>query len=122
MQYVKLVNRTSKTLHGLWDGHHYDLAPGEHAFPEIQALKFKEQNPIMGTQDPYTLHMDYLIGIVEYGDDVSPIEQSKKDELANRSMYPKRDQDVDLIQNSGYYSPHRDASPPLPLDIGFTKP
>lgn len=75
-QVFTLVNRTSKTLNGTWDGRTYDLTPGKHSFPEIQAVKFKDQNPLMGSLDPYTGNMIYLIGIEDLNDDCSPIEQS----------------------------------------------
>jgi len=76
MEYVTLVNRSSKTLEGVWDGRHYDLKPGKHSFPEAMAMKFKDQNPIMGTEDPMSLQRQHLIGIEEFGDNCSPIEQS----------------------------------------------
>lgn len=112
-----LVNRTSKILTGVWDGRHYDLKPGKHAFPEIQALKFKDQNPLMGSEDVRTGQRDYLIGIEELNDDCSPIEQSNEIELQKR-------EDKSTIKvvkgKSGLYAEERHAS--LPLDSNFVKP
>ncbi len=85
MQYVNLVNRTSKNLTGTWDGRSYSLAPGKHSYPEAMAVKFKDQNPIMGSLDPYSQEREYLMGIEEYGDPIEPIEQSTKAELLDRS-------------------------------------
>lgn len=84
-QLVTLVNRSSKTLEGTWDGKHYKIAPGKHSFPLHMALKFKDQNPVMGSLDPQTLHIDYLLGIEEEGDDLFPIEQSQAVEKWDRS-------------------------------------
>ena len=116
-QIFTLVNRTSKTLEGVWDGRHYDIAPGKHAFPEIQALKFKEQNPLMGSEDYRTGQKEYLIGIEELNDDCSPIEQSDEPELMKR-------QDKAAVQvvkgKAGLYATERHAS--LPLDSNFVNP
>ena len=73
------VNRTSGLLKGTYDGRPYDLAPGENKLPRLLALKFREQNPIMGIGcpiDDWNSKGDYLFGIVECGDNVFPIEQS----------------------------------------------
>jgi hypothetical protein len=107
-----LVNRTSKTLYGTWDGQHYDLAPGKHAFEEVMCRKFKDQNPIMGTEDPYNLQMQYLIGIEEDGDDCSPIEQSK---AVTRQPLDK-DQQI-VPGKKGIWAEQR--APGLPLDPIF---
>ena len=124
MNYVTLVNRSTKTLKGTWDGRHYDIAPGTHMFPEVQALKFKEQNPLMGSEDPYTLQKQYLMGIVELKDDCSPIEQSDKVEIWDRSKMSASKQNVEVVHGDGLYSQRRDGSAPLPVDghSNFTKP
>lgn len=83
-QFLTVVNRTKRILEGVWDGRHYDIAPGKNSFPEIMALKFRDQNPIMGTLNPYTGMMKYLIGVEELHDDCSPIEQSTKVEQFDR--------------------------------------
>lgn len=118
MQFLTIVNRTSKNLKGVWDGKHYDITPGRHQFPEIQALKFKEQNPIMGSEDPGSLERLYLIGIEEQHDDCSPIEQSASIERWDRS---KIGGDVKIVQGQGYLRAeerHTD----LPSESAFVKP
>lgn len=115
MNFVTLVNRSSKTLHGVWDGKHYDITPGQHQFPEIQALKFKEQNPIMGSEDPYTLQKEYLIGIVEHHDDISPVEQTSAIERWNRSKLIGA-KPVEVVKGNGLYAPSIDGKSNLPTD------
>lgn len=119
--FVTLVNRSSKTLTGTWDGKHYLMEPGRHSFPEYMAEKFKLQNPVMGSEDPRTLHTDYLMGIVEQNDDISPIEQSDAIEKWDRSKV-KTPTPVEVVPGiTGIYSRRDVASEPLPLDSAFTK-
>lgn len=117
-QHVTLVNRTSKPLKGVWDGRHYTLAPGQHSFPEIQAMKFKEQNPIMGSEDPYTMQKEYLIGIVEQNDDISPIEQTNSVERWNRSKLVGA-KPVEIVQGNGLFNVGIDAPNRLPPTSNF---
>ena len=119
MRYLKIVNRTSRTLHGLWDGRHYDIPPGPNSFPEVMARKFKDQNPRMGTMNPVTLQMEYLIGIEEERDDCSPIEQSDAIEKLDRKELS--DEPVTVIKGKGLYSPTADASKPLGANVDFTQ-
>lgn len=120
MQLVTLVNRSSKVLEGTWDGKHYKIAPGKHQFNEVMAQKFKEQNPIMGSEDQYSLSTDSLLGIEEQGDDCSPIEQSNVIERFDRKRLPNM-KPVDVVPGiSGLYAAER--SQPLPTDGGFVKP
>lgn len=118
MIYVKLINRTSKNLEGVWDGKHEVITPGEHHYPEIMATKYRDQNPIMGTENPYTLDKQYLIGIVEHGDDCSPIEQSTSLELGmwNRPV------PATIVRGNGLYSPSIDGAKPLGPASTFDKP
>lgn len=120
-QLVTLINRTSRTLEGTWDGRHYSLAPGKHAFADFMAQKFKEQNPIMGSEDQYSLSTDSLLGIEEQGDDCSPIEQSALIERFDRKRIPGAAERVQVVQGiNGLYAAERSA--PLPTDGGFVKP
>ena len=103
-QHVTLVNRTSKTLKGVWNAIQYDLAPGKHSFSEVMAEKFKAQNPVMGTGDldPYSLAANSLLGIEEYGDDCSPIEQSDSIERCHPSLHRRP---VEVVPgDNGIYS------------------
>ena len=76
---VTIVNRTSKTLTGTFDSRQKELFPGENKCTKIEALKYREQHPIMGIGTPleeWDQKSQYLLGIVELGDDISPVEQS----------------------------------------------
>lgn len=120
---VTLVNRSSKTLKGTWDGRHYDIAPGRHEFAELKAMKFKDQNPIMGSENSYSGEKQYLVGIVEHGDDTSPIEQS--DSISLQDLTEKiRSGEYKVVKASGMYRPMHDApaSPALSSDLNFVKP
>lgn len=125
MRYVTLVNRTSGVLEGTWDGKRHKIHPGKNEFPEIMAHKFKEQHPIMGSEDPYTLDKEYLLGIVEDSDPITPIEQSKAVELVNRKKLGGRAAKAEVIETSagGLYSHERHAGIPVngPVETGFTK-
>lgn len=116
---VTLVNRTSKNLTGLWNGRHYTITPGRHEFPLYKAEKFKLQNPLMGSEDPYTLRVDYLLGIEEEGDDTTPLEQSDAIEKWDRSKLPNSKVDV-VPGRNGIYSA-RDVATALPAATNFTK-
>lgn len=119
--FVTLVNRSSKTLKGVWNGRHYDITPGKHEFPEIQAQKFKDQNPIMGSENPWSGEKQFLIGIVESGDDITPIEQS--DAISLQDLTEKiRSGELKIVKGNGLYRPVQDASVPLPADLGFVAP
>ncbi len=118
MQYVTVVNRTTRALQGVWDGRTYTIPPGSSSWPQLQAQRFKAQNPIMGTENPYTGERQYLIGIVEDGDDCTPTEQSSAIELLNRQAMPSRNQ-VEVIEGAGgLYTPPSPQSP----DVFMTHP
>ena len=64
---VELVNRAPIDLTVQFDGQCKTLAPGKNIVPAIVVPYAKNQNPIMGSQDPYNPHIDgcrYLVGIV----------------------------------------------------------
>jgi len=84
---VTLINRTSKPLRAMFDGQRFVFKPGPNPGVPIVVVQFaKDQNPIMGTQDRYELEGSlYLVGVAEWGDNVSPIEQSDAIELLDRS-------------------------------------
>ena len=119
MNLFTVVNRTARDLNGTWDGRQYIIPPGRSQFPEIQARKFRDQNPIMGSEDPYTLRKKYLLGIEELNDDTSPIEQSDKIELSDRSKLPDQTP-VTVIQGKGLFNPFVDSPNRLPTSTpGF---
>jgi hypothetical protein len=111
MGIVTVVNRTLEPLEGRWDGIPIDLPPGyrqredgtiepagENGQPRgVQLLLpaariVKAQHPQMGTADPdYPLDMEYLVGIVEEGDDISYVPPTEAVELLNRSLITDAD-------------------------------
>ncbi len=84
---VTLINRTSKPLRAMFDGQRFAFKPGPNPGVPIVVVQFaKDQNPVMGTQDRYEYEgSQYLVGVAEWGDDVSPIEQSDAIERLDRS-------------------------------------
>lgn len=122
MRYVTAVNRSSKTLTGTWNGRQYSVEPGKHMFPENVAKALKRQNPIMGTQDNRFLTMKYLIGIEDYGDDCSPVEQSASAELWDRNTLPPEKRNAEIRPgDNGIYSGRDVASNQSP-DTAFVMP
>jgi hypothetical protein len=119
MEVVILINRTSKQVEGMWDGKPYKIkAHAKEALPLIVAEAIKRQNVVMGSEDPYTGAMEYLVGIEEQGDDCSPIEQSKSITRMNRKVMGKNEEVIK--GDNGIYSV-RDVAQSLPLSTSFTK-
>lgn len=128
MNYVTLANRSSKTLTGTWNGVRTPIPPypAKIAVPEIVAQKYMDQNPVMGSENPYTLEKTYLLGIEELGHDCSPIEQSDAIERFDRTKLVGA-LPVEVVRGNGLYSPAIDASRPLdpaqgPISSSFSKP
>ena len=86
-QTVTLVNRTIGVLTCKHDGRDYTIEPGENpGFPAEAVRHAKEQNPLMGSQDPYRpSHFESLVGVKGSKDPVTKIKQSKASELFDRS-------------------------------------
>ncbi len=84
---VTLINRSSKPLRAMFDGQRFVFKPGPNPGVPIVVVQFaKDQNPVMGTQDRYEYEgSSYLVGVPEWGDDCSPIEQSDAIERLDRS-------------------------------------
>lgn len=126
MNHVTLVNRTSKTLVGIWDGRRHDIVPGKNSFPEIMAEKFKAQHPVMGSENPFTLDKDYLLGIEEAGDPTTPVEQSGAIERFNRDLLGGPP--VEVVRGNGLYAPTGIDAAAKPITVGgaaesgFVKP
>lgn len=119
---VTIVNRSTKTLTGTWNGRHYLLeGKKSYSFPRVIAEKFRNQNPVMGSEDPRTLQTDYLIAITEDGDDTTPIEQSGAVEKWDRKKLPKSAQNVDVVPGSTGLFSARDVQANLPTDSNFVK-
>lgn len=122
MIYVTLVNRTSKVLEGTWDGRSYKINPGKNSFPETIAVKFKEQNPVMGSLDPYSMDRVYLLGILEYNDPIDPIEQSDKAELLDRSRMDSIAGKAEVIKTNVARLYASEKASGLPADNAFVSP
>jgi flagellar basal body rod protein FlgF len=121
MEYLTVVNRTSKNLFVTWDGRRTALAPGKNQLPAIVAEAAKRQNPIMGSEDPVTLSMRYLVGIEEQEDDCSPIEQTNAVQRIDRSKMTNA-RPVEVVPgDNGIYSVRDVATTTLPLDVSFDK-
>lgn len=121
---VTVVNRTSKIVQGTWDGKPYLLNPGtKYSLPVIVAEAIKRQNVVMGSEDPYTGDMEYLIAIVEHNDPQDPIEQTRAVTRMNRTAIAKPDETT-MEGRTGLYSTRDLAPPPSmagPAVSGFTK-
>jgi hypothetical protein len=88
MDIVTVVNRTSKPVEGIFDGQPMVIPPhGRKAMLSNAAELVKRQNPVMGSEDPTDPRSaDYLLGVEEWGDDISPLEQSDAVERFDRSL------------------------------------
>ena len=119
MQLLTVVNRSNRPLSATWDGRQYTVQPGKSSHPAIIARKLKYDNPIMGSDDPTTGQLQYLIGIEEEGDDVTPVNQSDEIELYNRKNI-RGAIPVMVVQGNvgGLYSTPRS---PQPIDSNFVK-
>jgi hypothetical protein len=107
MELVTVVNRTPRKLRATWDGKEYSIEPGESAHPIVIAEALKRANPIMGSDDPYTGCMQYLIGIKEQGDPTDPVEQSDEIELYNRKALKNAVPIVIVQGKAGLYADER---------------
>lgn len=114
MQLLTIVNRTTKSLEGIWDGRHYAIPPGRSAFPVVQAEAFKRQNPVMGSEDPRTGEVQYLIGIEDQFDDCSPLEQSDAIERWDRKNLGPGSQNVEVVAGRNGIYGARDVASGLP--------
>lgn len=122
MQYVKLVNRTNKVLRGVWDGKHADIAPGANHFPEQQAIAYKRQNPVMGSENPQTGDIVYKLGIEEHGDPIDPLPEDLKEGVEKwdrTKLVGARPSEVVAGDNGLYSIRGEGRSAPLPLHDGY---
>jgi hypothetical protein len=121
METVTVVNRTSQILKGTWDGRHYDIPLGESVHPLDVAEAFRRQNIKMGSENPRTGEVVYLIGFKDRHD-CSPVEQTTNPvERWDRSKLPTMKQNVDVVPgDNGIYSV-RDVATSLPSDTNFVK-
>lgn len=120
---VHLVNRTTEPLDCMYDGIPEVIPPGyqrvekdgaearvvganedgtpyQHAVEYFSAEAYKRQHPRMGTQDPFSVDArdtEYLLGIPEWGDEISHAEQTAADELIDRTMLPPQRQQARTV-------------------------
>ena len=73
---IELVNRAPVDLMIQFDGQTKILHPGINVVPKVVLSYAKNQNPIMGTQDPYNPHASgaqYLVGVKGTKDNIEPL-------------------------------------------------
>lgn len=120
---VTLVNRSSRALDGMWDGRTYTIqANAEIQVPVTIAEAIKRRNPIMGSDDPHTGQLQYLVGIKEQGDDCTPVEQSKEIELFSSQRLRGAVPVMIIPGIGGLYSRNEVAGKEQSPDTFFEKP
>lgn len=75
-----LVNRAPVNLQVMFDGQVKTLTPGKNIVPKAVVMFAKNQNPIMGSgspHDPSVAGCQYLVGVAEFGDDVTPLTEEE---------------------------------------------
>lgn len=122
MELVTVVNRTNKPLEAMWDGHIHVIPVGKSQHNRYVAQKAKEQNVLMGSQDPRTGEIVYLVGIVEDRDDCSPVStniENPTGERWNRNYLPGGTAAVQVVPGrTGLFS-GRDVQSNLSPDVSF---
>lgn len=96
---VELFNRAPIELSVCFDGQSKALTPGKNLVPRMVVPFAKNQNPIMGTADPYNPHMSggqYLVGVVGTKDNCTPL---TKDEWEEHLRRPCREDEQILFQD-----------------------
>lgn len=122
MEFLTVVNRSSKPLEAVWDGRRIPLPVGKSAHPTLIAEAAKRQNVVMGSEDPRTGFVDYLVGIEEWNDDCSPIEQTLEPERWDRAHLPGGKEAVSVVRGRTGLFGARDVQSPLPTDGAFVNP
>ena len=133
MEAYTIVNRTSKTLQGVWNGRHYELKPYEsREFEDLVCYAFKKQNPQMGSLDPRSGMITFLVGIKEIGDPCEPLDKEKETVIDPTTGKPAvevwdctkltgaRPSEV-VAGDNGLYS-LKDWKQPQNRDVGFVDP
>ncbi len=85
---VTLINRAPIDLTVMFDGQCKTLKPGENVVPAVVVDFAKNQNPIMGTQDPNNPSISggkYLVGVKGgYNEETEPLTQEEWEAHCNR--------------------------------------
>jgi hypothetical protein len=122
MELVTVVNRTDKPLEAMWDGKIHVIPVGKSMHNRYVAQKAKEQNVLMGSQDPRTGDIVYLVGIEEDRDDLSPVNTNIANptgERWNRNYLPGGQNAVQVVPGrAGLFA--RDIQAGLTPDTAFT--
>lgn len=92
LEHVQLFNRAPVALTVMFDGQCKSLPALEATtVPGIVVQYAKNQNPVMGTQDPYNPHItgaEYLVGVVGSKDNCEPL---SPEEWADHLQQPCRE-------------------------------
>lgn len=109
METLTVTNRTSKVLKTVWDGKHYEIGPHETQIHTADvARQFKKWNPQMGSLNPQTGAINFLIGIKEDGDPIDSIEQTDAVEVWDRNKLTGARPSEVVPGDNGLYSGQAD--------------
>ncbi len=87
LEQVELINRAPVTLTVQFDGQCKELKPGSNFVPAVTVPFAKNQNPIMGTQNPYDPHISgcrFLVGVKGTKDPIEPLTVEEWEEHLSR--------------------------------------
>lgn len=87
---VTVINRTSRTLKATKDGVDMSFPPGETHVTADWVRFIKQQNPVPGTSNPFTLEFESLFGVKGSKDDCSEI----SDDILNALPVEKLDRSM----------------------------
>lgn len=77
---VQLFNRAPEDLRVIFDGQSMVLKPGVNHIPKVAVSYAKNQNPVMGTHNPYDPHVNAgqnLVGVIGTKDNVTPLTEEE---------------------------------------------
>lgn len=87
LEQVELINRAPIDLSVMFDGQSKTLKPGKNFVPRVVVEFAKNQNPIMGSANPYDPHISgaqYLVGLADSTDDCTPLTLEEWEAHLNR--------------------------------------
>jgi hypothetical protein len=96
---VDIVNIAPVTITVRFDGQEMSLPSGPGKLPSICVEHAKNQNPVMGSEDPYNPHISgarYLIGVVGTDDRIEPLTE---EEWADHLGQPARLNNQQLFED-----------------------
>lgn len=84
-EFYTVVNRTDRIIKTTWDGKHYELGPHEEKqYEDNIAYAFKRWNPQLGSLDPRTGSITFLVGLKELNEPIDPIKEILIDPLTGK--------------------------------------